>query len=369
METLQLLGAALGLATLAGINLYLTVFLTGLAIRLGWIALAPQYEKLAILADPAILTVAGILFAIEFFADKVPWIDSAWDSVHTVIRPVGGALLSLQLLGTSSPVYDVIVALLGGGITLGAHTLKAGTRLLVNTSPEPFSNIALSLTEDAAVAGGVALTLLNPAAMFFVVAALVTLVLWTAPKLLRFFIIRIRFVWNKMAAPAAQSVPPLPSELPSRPAIRLAEAFSKQRLTPAPVLWALPCFAERLPRLRKNTEGWLAALDSPRHPLVFIPKSRSTPPVFPGIAGFTAVQESSFLAERLVLYHPHTKTRHIFTAFRWQASQVAAALRRIRQLLQPAPAPSSSATDAATAGAPASAPDTPAISPCPERIV
>lgn len=336
METLQLLGVALGLATLAGVNLYLTVFLSGLAINLGWIELAPQYEKLAILADPAILTVSGILFAVEFFADKIPWLDSAWDSIHTLIRPVGGALLSLQVLGTSNPVFDVIVALLGGSVTLGAHGIKAGTRLLVNTSPEPFSNVALSVTEDTAVAGGVALTFLNPAAMFFLVVCLVVLAIWAAPRLFSFFTVRLRFIWNKMAAPPEASVPALPRTLPSRADLRLAAALHKNALPPAKISWALPCFAERAPGLRKNAGGILAGLENSGHPLVFIPKTRSAQPVFIDLDGCKACQESSFLAERLVIYSLTKKARYTFSAYRWQAPQVREALAALAPALETA---------------------------------
>src|SRR5205809_6995152 len=153
MEKLDLLAVALGLAALAGINLYLTVFVTGLAIHFHWIALATQYQSVEILGNPWIITVAGIRYFLEFFADKIPWIDSAWDAVHTVIRPIGGALLAIQVLGHPSPALTVIVALLAGGTSLVTHTAKAATRLTSNTSPEPFSNIALSFGEDAAVLG------------------------------------------------------------------------------------------------------------------------------------------------------------------------------------------------------------------------
>ncbi|HEV3410737.1 MAG TPA: DUF4126 domain-containing protein, partial [Chthoniobacterales bacterium] len=115
MEQLNLLGVALGLAALAGINLYLTVFATGLAINQHWITLAPQYQSLEVLGHPAIVIVAGILYFLEFFADKIPWVDSAWDAVHTVIRPIGGALLAVQALGQTDPTFDIIVLLLGGG--------------------------------------------------------------------------------------------------------------------------------------------------------------------------------------------------------------------------------------------------------------
>src|SRR2546423_11270053 len=156
MEKLDLLAVALGLAALAGVNLYLTVFATGLAIHFHWITLAPDYQSLDVLGHPWIITIAGVLYFLEFLADKIPWIDSIWDAVHTVIRPIGGALLAIQVLGHTSPTFSVMVALLGGGASLVSHTAKAATRLASNTSPEPFSNIALSFGEDLAVIGGAA---------------------------------------------------------------------------------------------------------------------------------------------------------------------------------------------------------------------
>jgi hypothetical protein len=162
VERLDLLSVALGLAALAGVNLYLTVFATGLAIHFHWINLAPQYQSLEILGNPWIIGIAGVLYLLEFFADKIPWVDSIWDAVHTVIRPLGGALLAIQVLGHPSPAFTVIVALLAGGTSLLAHTAKAATRLASNTSPEPLTNIGLSLGEDAAVLGGLTLIQLNP---------------------------------------------------------------------------------------------------------------------------------------------------------------------------------------------------------------
>jgi len=173
VEKLDLLAVALGLATLAGVNLYLTVFATGLAIHFHWITLAPQYQSLEVLGNPWIISIAGVLYLLEFFADKIPWVDSIWDAVHTVIRPIGGALLAIQVLGHPSPAFTVIVALLAGGTSLLTHTAKAATRLASNTSPEPISNIGLSLGEDAAVLGG--LTLIHFAPLLALIVFLIAI--------------------------------------------------------------------------------------------------------------------------------------------------------------------------------------------------
>lgn len=163
-----MLGMALGFAALSGINLYLTTFLAGLAVHFNWINLADKYESLAILENPWIIGIAGVLFFVEFFADKIPWLDSTWDAVHTFIRPVGGTLLSLAALGEMDPAISVIAALLGGGTTLITHATKAGSRLLINMSPEPVSNSLASLGEDGLVLGGLGLMAVAPAIAFFV---------------------------------------------------------------------------------------------------------------------------------------------------------------------------------------------------------
>jgi hypothetical protein len=162
MDTLALMGSALGLSLASGLSLYGTAFLTGLAIDLGWVQLAPRFETLRVLGEPIVLLVAGALFFVEFFADKIPWLDSAWDAVHTVIRPVGGALLATRVFGDLSPVAEVVALLLLGGATLATHGAKAAVRLTANASPEPLSNWLLSFTENGLVVGIVWLALGHP---------------------------------------------------------------------------------------------------------------------------------------------------------------------------------------------------------------
>lgn len=183
METLQELGLALGFATLSGLNLYLTVFVTSLALRMNWLDLAVQHESLAVLSDPLVLAVSGTLFVIEFFADKIPWVDSFWDVGHTVVRPVGGVLLALAALGEMDPALGVVAGLLSGGATLATHAMKAGSRLLINLSPEPFTNTAASVAEDGLVLGGLSLMALQPAAAFFVFLVFCVLAIVVVTKL------------------------------------------------------------------------------------------------------------------------------------------------------------------------------------------
>src|SRR4029077_4551572 len=147
---------------LAGINLYLTVFVTGMAVHFGWVVLPSNLQDLLVLGDPWVIAIAGALYFTEFFADKIPWVDTANDALHTFIRPLGGALLAVLALGEADPAVKVIAALLAGGAALTAHAAKAGARLMANVSPEPISNISLSLGEDALVLGGLGLLLWHP---------------------------------------------------------------------------------------------------------------------------------------------------------------------------------------------------------------
>src|SRR5690242_5656776 len=149
MDLLSALGRTLGFSFAAGINLYATVAILGLAERYGWVALPEQYRVF----DNDWIIGAVVLYLVEFVADKVPWVDSLWDALHTVIRPVGGALIAVGTLGHASPTVEGLVALLGGTLAAGSHFTKAGTRAVANTSPEPFSNWFLSIAEDVFVVG------------------------------------------------------------------------------------------------------------------------------------------------------------------------------------------------------------------------
>ena len=155
MSDLTLLASATGLGFLAGIRLYATVLTLSLAIKLGWLELSPQFSQLERLGNWWVVGISAVAFTIEFFADKIPWVDSFWDSVHTFIRPVGAILLAVTAVGDVDPVVQVSAGLLAGSVALAGHSTKAATRWAVNSSPEPFSNIALSLAGDMAVPAGV----------------------------------------------------------------------------------------------------------------------------------------------------------------------------------------------------------------------
>ncbi|MFZ4766235.1 MAG: DUF4126 domain-containing protein, partial [Roseimicrobium sp.] len=244
MHILEQLGVALGLATLAGVNLYLTVLITGLAVRFDFLNLAAHYQQLEVLGHPAVLIVAGVLFCLEFFADKVPLVDSLWDSVHTFIRPVGGVLLGLTALG-DMPVYvQVIAAMVAGGAALTTHGAKAGTRLLINHSPEPVTNITMSVTEDVAVAGGTMLALLDPLVSLAVFSVILVALWMVFPRIWRGIRATSWLVWNKLKMPGRRLPIAEPVPLPCVVNEELAELLRQQAaLDPSEVLATLSCLS------------------------------------------------------------------------------------------------------------------------------
>jgi hypothetical protein len=171
LDTTHLLAMAAALGWASGLRLYAVVFLTGLAGHLGWV---PLPAGLRVLQQPAMLWVSGGLLAVEFLADKVPWVDSLWDAAHTVIRIPAGAALAYGVFGGDQATWATAAALLGGTLAATAHTAKATTRAAVNSSPEPFSNIALSLAGDAFVPAMLWLAWQHP--VWFFVALALTLV-------------------------------------------------------------------------------------------------------------------------------------------------------------------------------------------------
>lgn len=183
LDTTHLLAVAAALGWASGLRLYAVVFLTGLAGWLGWV---PLPEGLHLLQQPAVLWGAGALMLVEFLADKIPWVDSAWDTVHTVIRIPAGAMLAAGALGADAGQWQFLAALMGGTLAATAHVAKATTRAAVNTSPEPFSNIALSLLGDAAVPAFLWLSWQYPVALFVVLAVAIVVALSLTVLLFKF---------------------------------------------------------------------------------------------------------------------------------------------------------------------------------------
>jgi hypothetical protein len=172
IEVLAGLGRTLGFSFAAGINLYATVAILGLASRYGWVSLPEQYR---VFDNDLIIGIAITLYVIEFFADKIPWVDSIWDAIHTAIRPIGGAVIAIQTLGDASPATEALVGLLGGTLAASTHFTKAGTRAVVNASPEPFTNWILSFSEDLFVVSLGFIALKYPLAATLIVLVALTL--------------------------------------------------------------------------------------------------------------------------------------------------------------------------------------------------
>ncbi|HYP05852.1 MAG TPA: DUF4126 domain-containing protein [Bryobacteraceae bacterium] len=232
MDTVHLLGSAMGLGLMAGIRLYATVFALGLAIRMGWFDLSPSFANLSVLAQTPVLAVSGVAFAVEFLADKVPWIDSMWDSVHTVIRPVGAAVLGFTALGSLDPTTQTLIALLCGGVAFTGHTSKAATRLVVNHSPEPFTNMGLSLAEELMVPAGLWIAFEHPLLAISIVGVFLAIFAWLSPEVIRLLHVSWMALRCLIARWFGSPVPVADVPLPESPVARLLRTLPFQPLPP-----------------------------------------------------------------------------------------------------------------------------------------
>ena len=181
-SVVDVVGRLLGFSFAAGINLYATVAILGLATRFGWVDLPPQYR---VFDNNWIIGVAIVLYFVEFVADKIPWLDSVWDAVHTVVRPVGGAVIAVASLGHAAPAMQAAAAVAGAALATSTHVAKAGTRVAANVSPEPFSNWTLSFAEDGFVLALGLLTLTHPLVAGVIVVAGVAVIAAGARWLIR----------------------------------------------------------------------------------------------------------------------------------------------------------------------------------------
>ena len=182
MDLVTVLGRTIPFALASGINLYATVAVLGLVSRYGWVQLPEQFRGFE---HPAVIGIAVAMYVLEFVADKIPWVDSVWDAVHTVIRPIGGALVAVTALGDSTPFVQGLVAILGGSVAMTSHLSKAGTRAVANTSPEPFSNWILSFAEDVFVVVFSWVALQHPYMALLVSVVILTVIAMSATVLFR----------------------------------------------------------------------------------------------------------------------------------------------------------------------------------------
>ncbi|PCI20033.1 MAG: hypothetical protein COB62_05025 [Piscirickettsiaceae bacterium] len=178
----QTLALSMGAAWGSGINLYATVLMLGYLASTGAIDLPPD---LMIVANRLVMGAAGLMYAVEFFADKIPGVDTAWDTLHTFIRIPAGALLAAGAIGDIGPAAEIAAALIGGSLAAATHATKAGSRVMINTSPEPFSNWTASIAEDIAVFAGIWAAIQHPTLFVFLLIVFILIMIWALPKLWR----------------------------------------------------------------------------------------------------------------------------------------------------------------------------------------
>ena len=192
-QIIQLIALSMGVAWASGINLYAALLTLGIAGATGNIDLPPGLQ---VLSNPMVIGAAGLMYAVEFFADKIPGVDTGWDMIHTFVRVPAAVLLAAGSVGDISTALGVTAGILGGGIALGTHSVKAGSRVLINTSPEPFSNWTASILEDITVFGGLWLALNQPLLFIALLIIFILLMIWLLPKLWR----GIKTIFNKLKA-------------------------------------------------------------------------------------------------------------------------------------------------------------------------
>ncbi len=205
METVQLIALSMGLAWASGINLYAAIAMLGILGATGNMDLPPGLE---VLQHPGVILAAGFMYCVEFFADKVPGVDTGWDTLHTFIRIPAAAILAASAVGHVDPAITLMAGILGGALAATSHTLKAGTRVLINASPEPFSNIGVSVAEDTLVLAGLAGAIYHPAWFLVFLALFVAAAVWLLPKIWRgvkFLFARIRSAFAAGARPEPPS--------------------------------------------------------------------------------------------------------------------------------------------------------------------
>jgi hypothetical protein len=213
-ELVTMLALTLGVGWASGVNLYAAVLTLGLLGASGTAELPPALQ---VVDHPMVIGAAGLMYCVEFFTDKVPGVDTGWDALHTFVRIPAGAMLAAGVFGEAGPALEIAAGLVGGGMAAGSHATKAGTRALVNTSPEPFSNWSLSIAEDVMVIGGVWAALHHPEVMLVLMIGALALMIWLLPKLFRALARVYRRLRDWLAgepAPAAAALPDAAQDQP-----------------------------------------------------------------------------------------------------------------------------------------------------------
>lgn len=203
MDAVSVIALSMGAAWASGINLYATIFMLGYMSMTGNVALP---EELEVVANPMVMTAAGFMYCVEFFADKIPGVDSGWDTIHTFIRIPAGAMLASSAVGDVTPAVELTSALLGGTLAAGSHGTKAGTRLLINTSPEPVTNWTASVSEDLVVIGGLWAALNHPVLFIIALVIFILIMIWALPRLWRL----IKYIFRRIGSWLGMCEPPEP---------------------------------------------------------------------------------------------------------------------------------------------------------------
>ncbi len=203
MDAVSVIALSMGAAWASGINLYATLFMLGYMGMTGNIVLP---EELEVVSNPMVMTAAGFMYCVEFFADKIPGVDSGWDTIHTFIRIPAGAMLASSAVGDVTPAVELTSALLGGALAAGSHSTKAGSRLLINTSPEPVTNWTASISEDLVVIGGLWTALNHPVLFIIALVIFILLMIWLLPRLWRL----IKHIFRRIGSWLGICEPPQP---------------------------------------------------------------------------------------------------------------------------------------------------------------
>ncbi|HEY3278107.1 MAG TPA: DUF4126 domain-containing protein [Syntrophorhabdaceae bacterium] len=253
METIALLGSLTGLGLMAGLSLYATILTVGLGVRFGLVHLDPGLQHLAVLAGTPVLVAAGIVYLFEFFADKIPWLDSIWDSVHTFIRPFGAAVLGVTAIGSVDTVTQVLSVILCGGAALASHSAKAGTRIMVNHSPEPVSNVSLSLFEDGLTFLGTWFSLKHPQLMLIIAGVFMVIILAISPRIFRLLKVEL-LAFHAMIDKYLSGSGRLPAGEPMPDGY---EQYLRKRFDPSAFPKAVRCVASRGVGGLRHSVGYL----------------------------------------------------------------------------------------------------------------
>ncbi len=249
LTLLPQLASILGLSVVSGVNLYLAVLAVGFAERFHWVTGLPP--ELHILSHPLVLAASGLLFLVEFFADKIPFITVIWDTVHTVIRPLGGALLALGAAGQLHPMVQVLAVLVGGTVALGSHGTKMGIRLLAHTTPEPATHSLLSMAEDVGVLGLLALIYTHPYIAMPVLVAILLAIAWLLPLVFRVANFLLSSLGGRIMSWMRQAGR---DEVPRWVELALLE------VEPVEAAWVGRAFARKVKGVPRLREGYLARL-------------------------------------------------------------------------------------------------------------